>query len=296
MVERADYTALQKRCDELTERITTMVPTTDYLALQAQFANYVPKAQYEELQRAYTNTVPRDQYTESLNRVAELESKLTNTVPKSDYDELTAKIASITAGVTTPEISMELATPSAEIDIPTPATQVEQAQAPVEAKPVLEVPQAVDATVAEAPVLEAPVLEAGGTSAVENTPSGVPQCEAPTEISEMQSELSEIKAQSETGATTFNEKVVVDSSFGFNFWKTTFCARSGMEFLDDLEHVPVEILEAHSRNGDFERWFKDVLQDAYSADSLRAIREHGNFAGEELRSQIVAVISPRYRS
>jgi uncharacterized coiled-coil protein SlyX len=291
MVERADYTALQKRCDELTERITTMVPTTDYLALQAQFANYVPKAQYEELQRAYANTVPRDQYAESLNRVAELESKLTNTVPKSDYDELTAKIASITAGVTTAEISMELATPSAEIDIPAPAAQVEQAQAPVEAKPVLEVPQAADATVAEAPV-----LEAGETSAVENKPSGVPQCEAPTEISEMQSQLSEIKAQSETGATTFTAKVVVDSSFGFNFWKTTFCARSGMEFLDDLEHVPVEVLEAHSRNGDFERWFKDVLQDAYSADSLRAIREHGNFAGEELRSQIVAVISPRYRS
>ena len=69
-----------------------------------------------------------------------------------------------------------------------------------------------------------------------------------------------------------------------------------MEFLDDLEHVPVEALEAHSRNGDFERWFKDVLQDEYSADSLRAIREHGNIAGEELRSQIVAVISPRYRS
>jgi len=55
-------------------------------------------------------------------------------------------------------------------------------------------------------------------------------------------------------------------------------------------------LETHSRNGDFERWFQEVLQDAYCADSLRAIREHGNFQGEELRSQIIAVVSPRYRS
>ncbi len=155
---------LQKRW-RVTERITTMVPTTDYLALQAQFANYVPKAQYEELQRAYANTVPQEKYAESLNRVAELESKLTNTVPKSDYDELTAKIASITAGVTTPEISMEAAAPSTEIDIPATAAQVEQVQAPVEAEPVLEAPQVVDVVM----VAEAPALQASETSVVENT-------------------------------------------------------------------------------------------------------------------------------
>ena len=104
------------------------------------------------------------------------------------------------------------------------------------AEPAPDVLQPVEVIVAEAPA-----LKVSETSVVEeNTPSLVLQCEAPTEISEMQSQLSEIKAQSETGATTFTAKVV-DTSFGFNFWNTTFCARSGMEFLDDLEHVPVEV-------------------------------------------------------
>ena len=139
--------------------------------------------------------------------------------------------------------------------------------------PVLEVQQVVETG--------SPTLEV----AAENTLTEVPMRQTTTEITEVQSQLSEINAQNETGAATV--QAVVESSFGFNFSRTTFCAKSGMEFLDDLERVPVDVLEAHSSNGDFERWFKDVLQDEYSASSLRAIREHGSFAGEELGPRLL---------
>jgi hypothetical protein len=68
-----------------------------------------------------------------------------------------------------------------------------------------------------------------------------------------------------------------------------------MEFLQDIERVDISIIASHNHNGDFERWFKEVLSDESVAESLRAIRE-SNVAGEELRTMVVAAISPRYRS
>ncbi|HZW55568.1 MAG TPA: hypothetical protein VFF30_04700 [Nitrososphaerales archaeon] len=112
------------------------------------------------------------------------------------------------------------------------------------------------------------------------------------EITEVQSQLSEINSAGQTGATSL---LIVEPTLGFNFANTQYCARSGLEFLQDLERVSVEVLETHARNGDFERWFKDVLQDGESADTLRSIRE-GNYAGEELRMKLVAAVAPRYRA
>ena len=87
----------------------------------------------------------------------------------------------------------------------------------------------------------------------------------------------------------------VDPTQGFVFANTTFCAKSGLEFLQDLEQTPIETIQNHVKSGDFERWFKEVLTDNSSAESLKSIRE-SNFTGEALRAKIVAVIAPRYRS
>ena len=269
MVPYSDYATLQTKCDELSERMTKMVPATEYFALQAQFTKYVPKAQYEELQGAYANTVPREQYTDAQKRVNDLEAKLAQSVPKSDYDELTAKIASITSSITTSDLPLELT-----------GMQEPPASEPTQVVQELEAQQVV-----EAPVQESNVVPTEEAIEAENK----------VEISEVQSNLSEIKSESETGAT-FLSIHEVDATHGFIFARTTYCARSGMEFLNDLERVPTDVLEAHSRNGDFERWFRDVLQDIYSADSFRAIRENGSYAGEELRTHLVAAVAQRYKS
>ena len=118
--------------------------------------------------------------------------------------------------------------------------------------------------------------------------------ETKPEITEIQAQLSEIKGAEDSGVTTMQAKSV-DSTQGFVFANTSFCARSGLEFLQDLEQSPIETIQNHMMGGDFERWFKEVLTDDSSAESLRSIRE-SNFAGEELRAKIVAVIAPRYKS
>jgi hypothetical protein len=124
----------------------------------------------------------------------------------------------------------------------------------------------------------------------------------PQEITEVQSNLSEISSAIETGATSMPAateqtpvSVVVDSEKGFRFSNTGFCARSGMEFLEDVEKVDISVIVGHTQSGDFERWFKEVLSDETSAQSLKSIRE-SNVAGEDLRTMLVAAIAPRYRA
>ena len=182
----------------------------------------------------------------------------------------------------------------AEVGIETPQTET------VVASPVEE-------TMAEAPLVE-PVTQTSPAETLVETPSvqaavetpstaqnveGAPQ-ETKNEITEIQTQLSEIKGAEDTGVTTLQTKSV-DPTLGFVFANTTFCARSGMEFLQDLEQTPVETIQNHLMGGDFERWFKEALADDSSAESLKSIRE-SNFTGEELRAKIVAVIAPRYRS
>jgi hypothetical protein len=54
-------------------------------------------------------------------------------------------------------------------------------------------------------------------------------------------------------------------------------------------------VEQHFKNGDFERWFKDVLADDSVVESIKSIRESSNLTGDEIRAQMVAVIAPHYR-
>ncbi len=117
------------------------------------------------------------------------------------------------------------------------------------------------------------------------------------EIREVQSQLAEINAAAETGETSLSpapEVVVVEYEKGFKFSNSEFCARSGLEFMEDLEKVDATVVELHCRNGDFERWFKEVLADESSVESIRSVRE-SNLSGDEMRAQLVTVIAQRYR-
>lgn len=230
MVEKTDYTSLQRKCDELSESIKSMVPRDEYSNLQTLLANSVPKENFEALRAILSQYVPREQLAASEARVNELEAKMQNYVPRSDYEELTAKIRLLTR-----EFSS--------------ITKL----APVE------------------------------TETTEQAPR--------PEITEIQSNLSDIKGAEDTGAQTLK---TVEASQGFVFSNTELCATTPVEFLQDLEQAPIESVENHSRSGDFERWFKDVIADDTTAEGLRSVRE-SNCSGDDLRTKLVSVIAPKYK-
>lgn len=277
MVEKADYVAVQKRCDELTEKISTMVPTTEYLALQAQFANYVPKEQFEEAQRNLANSVPSARYLEREAQIADLQAKLAASVPREVYEGVEARAREY-------EAKLSVSIPTEEY------RKLEAHVSELESRLAASVPRAdyeeltarIASIAKEASIFDSvPHYEA---------PKAEPATPAATEIREVQTQLSEIKSAADTGATT-----LVEPSLAFNFTAAGLTARSGVEFLADVERAPIAVIESYAKSGDFERWFKDVLHDETSSESLRQIRE-GNYAGEELRSKLVAVIAPRYRA
>ncbi len=142
------------------------------------------------------------------------------------------------------------------------------------------------------PVHETASLELSTAPSISETKEEQQQ---PPEIREVQSQLSEIHTSAETGQTSFAPSVVVDPSRGFKFTNTDFYATSVIDFLQDLEKVPLETIEYHTRNGDFERWFADVVTDAQCAESLKSIRE-ASYGGEELRTKTIQVIAPKYRA
>jgi hypothetical protein len=119
----------------------------------------------------------------------------------------------------------------------------------------------------------------------------------PSEIREVQSQLADINAAADTGETTFTtaqSPLIVEFERGFKFTATEFCARSGLEFIEDLEKVDLAVIEQHCRNGDFERWFKEVLADESTVEGIRSIRE-SNLSGTDMKTQLVAIIAPHYR-
>jgi hypothetical protein len=200
------------------------------------------------------------------------------------------------APVAVPEVTETVAAetaPAAEPSSPaeTPAV-AEVAPAAVENAPA-ETPAIQE--VAAAPVEVTPSPEAPST-VTDQVVGGIAEQTAPQveEIREVQSQLSEIQGAAEAGQTEYVQ-VAVDPSRGFRFSNTEYNATSAVDFLQDLEKVPLETIEFHTRNGDFERWFADVLTDVQSAESLRGIRE-GAVGGEELRAKTIEVIAPRYRA
>ncbi len=199
-----------------------------------------------------------------------------------------------------PEAVVETQVP--EVSAPTTENvAAETSSAPIETtiETIVEVPHPVEATFIEAPATTILTESSQTVQVVEVTPvvqpAPVVEEEAKPEIREVQSQLSELKSAEDAGATTFvPAQTVVDYYLGFIFRNTGFCARSGLEFVQDLEQIPVDVLQTHMRGGDFEKWFKDVLSDANSAEAIRSIREAGT-QGEKLRTQILAVIGPKYK-
>ncbi|HVB12898.1 MAG TPA: hypothetical protein VNE86_07170, partial [Nitrososphaerales archaeon] len=192
--------------------------------------------------------------------------------------EVVAKVTEVTPEVKTIQETIAVETVPealhAEAVVETPLVESVTVTSPTEA--IVEIPSI-------------PAVEIQVEQIVEQTPH-----ETRPEITEIQAQLSEIKGVEDSGITTIQAKIV-DTAQGFVFANTTFCARSGLEFLQDLEQTPIETIQNHMIGGDFERWFKEALTDDSSAESLRSIRE-SNFTGEELRAKIVAVIAPQYKS
>ena len=274
MVNKSDYAIVQVRCAELEEQIRGMVPRAQCAVLEIELANSVPIAKYEELRQSLERMVPREELAQAESRVAELEKALSNTVPRQDFEELTARISQITREAE--EVASRIA-PVDQIEMPVESqpARMEETPIPTEAAPI---------------AIVEPVSEIAQPAPAEQ----VQTVQSANEISEVQSQLSDINSTMETGATTASAPTVVSDDAGFRFANTDFCARSGLEFLQDLEKVDAAVIATHLQNGDFERWFRDVLTDQGCAASLQGIRD-SNATGEELRAMLVAVVAPRYR-
>ncbi len=310
MVDATEFASAQKRCAELEQQVSDMVPKAQFSAIQAELANSVPAQKYEDLQKRFNEELSAAQ-----SRIGELDKALQESVPKADFEELAGKITQITkeaielASRASAAIGLEspvVAEPT-PVRVTAPDATATVAEVPVSTSPMTlqtEVPViAVEVTQAEfhkeqnevaqnAP--ESPIAESVATP----TPAQAEVQSHPQEIAEVQSQLSEIHSAIETGASSISPTptpTTVEAERGFRFSNTEFCARSGMEFLEDLEKVDISVVASHFQSGDFERWFKDVLADETSAQSLQKIRER-NLSGEELRSMMVAVIAPRYRA
>lgn len=243
----------------------------------------------------------------------------------------TAEPLAIESPATAESVPNEIAVPaeSATAQQPSSIEQSVETSAPspepeshAESVTIADVPQTVQEVVSDTPVIVSPaespvtiaapasqnevIVEEANVSSPEpvqtllehdTTETTTIEAAPQPEVREVQSQLSEIKGAQEAGEQTTLpiQESSVDQTKGFRFSNTGFCAMSGLEFLEDVEKVDVQILQQHSQSGDFERWFKDVLSDEISAESLRTIRE-SNYAGEELRTKVAAVISSKYRN
>ncbi len=308
MVDSSQYALSQEKCADLEAQIASMVPRAQFTALEVELANSVPLQKYGELQRTLEQMVPAEQLKTAESRVSELEKTLAESVPKTDFEELASKIAQITkeavelASRATAAIGLDSApvpdvTPALGTESETQALIHEPPQAPTVAPAPVEVPVVVETPQPEVQTEVAVVVQAPTPTELTEPVAELesPHVEAQTpDITEVQSQLSEINTTIETGANTVTP-TVVEADRGFRFTNSEFCARSGLEFLEDLEKVDVSVLAAHCQSGDFERWFKDVLADETSAQSLQKIRE-SNVSGEELRSMMIVAIAPKYRA
>lgn len=115
----AELKNLEARNHELLEKISGMVPRSEYLAVQAALAESIPRIKYEEeLTKLHDQTVAKDQYLKAEARISELESILDVSVPKSEFMDLMREVSTLTNGpLAAPE-------PTAEAEKPAEAPQI----------------------------------------------------------------------------------------------------------------------------------------------------------------------------
>jgi alpha-amylase len=70
-------------------------------------------------------------------------------------------------------------------------------------------------------------------------------------------------------------------------------AASLKEFMEKINKVNMKSLEFHLYRGDFEKWITEVLEDRRLAEDVGRLQKT-NPLGDNLRSQLYAVISRRY--
>lgn len=111
---------LESRIRELEERISMMIPRSDYDILRAEFDNTVPKQEYERIRTELANSVPISHYNLLLDRVTEmvprevylaaerrameLEDNLRHSVPSDIIDELASEVSLMTVSAEVPPI------------------------------------------------------------------------------------------------------------------------------------------------------------------------------------------------
>lgn len=244
------YEQTLSKFGEVQDRVQGMVEKADYASLQGKC---------NELSESIKSMVPKQEYIN-------LQTLLANSVPKENFEALQATLLRYVPREQLAASEAKVIELETKIQSYVPRSDYEELTAKIG------------------------LLTKEVSSMTEITPVDVVRAQEPTEITEIQSQLSDIKGAEDTGVRTLK---TVDASQGFAFTNTALCATTPIEFLHDLEQVPIESIESHSRSGDFERWFKEVVADDATAEALRSVRE-SNCAGDDLRTKLVAVISPRY--
>jgi chromosome segregation ATPase len=115
--KNAEIKTLEMRNHDLLEKMSGMVPRSDYLAIQGQLADTIPRIKHEDdMQRM------RDQNSRAEARISELETTLEHSVPKAEFVELMKEVSTLTNGpIEVPETVTETEKSlPAEIDAPAP--------------------------------------------------------------------------------------------------------------------------------------------------------------------------------
>jgi len=256
MIPKEEYMSLQRRYEETLEKVNAMVPKTEYESLQTKIS---------ELEEKLTGMVPREDLYASEQRVRQLETKLANYVPRSDYEELAAKIVALAEEATSSpfdEVIEEVRSENVTTNENQPSEVTENVQS-VESVATTPQPQVLGA---KEPATQVSMPNTNELTSTDNVDGTVGQ---------------------EESHKNEEEK-------WFRFENTDIYAKTPIEFIEDIEKVPVEVIQSHFEKGDFEKWFRDCLADELSADNLKAIKEQ-NISGEQLRAKILEVISSKYK-
>lgn len=121
--KETELSALASKNTQLEEKLASMVPRTQYAALEADLVNFRSKHE-EEIREMNQSNVSKEKYEIAEARISELESLVSNSMPFSQFDELSLQIGSINAGMRTFENvgSTESLTSGEEQRPPSPAS------------------------------------------------------------------------------------------------------------------------------------------------------------------------------
>jgi hypothetical protein len=266
MVPKSDMAELQKRYEEANRQIGKMVKASEHDALKRRVA---------ELESAVSSMVPSEQLAESEKQVRELKMRLAEHVPQSIYDELVSRVVQlaedVTGGATTVDEQSGLQEEPVE---PAPGEPTR----PEPTNPA-QAPERLPTVPMEAAAPETPAAD--GTELTQEP-----------EIREVGSHLAEMKTDAEEAAQGAPAPSAPSERLApaFRFEETDIEVSSGPEFANALANVPTKALELDVRSGEFERWFREALSDATTADLLGRVRAR-EVSGDELRNQVKSAVS-----